>query len=121
MKRFKFVGTRDIHSAIQLVRSEPLTNGDVYKTLVYPANAPYLAQINVVDHVRLRAAGQSWKAIKLDLRLSKIDRDMNLETHEKFKRCSVWLSDDADRLLLRIESEVHIGSVWCELEHVDWK
>ena len=89
--------------------------------MVYPATTPYLAQITVGNRQKLRAAGQTWNAIKLDLKLWKISDELELEAHQKFKRGSAWISDDADRILLRLESDIHVGSVWGELDKIEWK
>ena len=60
----------------------------------------------------------TYKAIKLDVQLNKIDKKRELEPHKKFRRASVWVSDDPDRLLLRIEASVFIGTVFAELQSV---
>jgi hypothetical protein len=71
------------------------------------------------DHAR--ALGKTLPSVKLDLRLWEINKDQTLANVERYKRASIWLSDDADRLLLRIESEIFVGRVWAELESVDFK
>ncbi len=43
-------------------------------------------------------------------------KNLELEPHKKFKRAFAWLSDDRDRMLLKIEAEIFVGSVWCELQ-----
>jgi hypothetical protein len=60
----------------------------------------------------------SYNAIKLDLQLKRIGKHMELEPHRKFRRASIWVSDDADRLLLRIEAQIFVGTVWAELQSV---
>ncbi|MGH7935379.1 MAG: hypothetical protein ACREF8_00020, partial [Chthoniobacterales bacterium] len=55
---------------------------------------------------------------KLDLQLKKVGKKGELEPHRKFRSASVWLSDDADRLLLRIEAGVFVGTVFADLEAV---
>jgi len=41
-----------------------------------------------------------------------------LEPHRKFRRGTIWVSDDAERLLLRIEAQVFVGTVFAELQSV---
>jgi hypothetical protein len=60
----------------------------------------------------------AYKAIKLNLQLSKINKQRELEPHNKFREASVWISDDVDRLLLRIEAKVFVGTVYADLESV---
>ena len=44
---------------------------------------------------------------------------MKLEPHGKFKHATGWLSDDADRLPLRMNAQIFVGSVWVELQKVE--
>ena len=46
---------------------------------------------------------------------------MELQPHAKFKRAYIWLSDDPDRLVLRVQADIFVGSVWAELEKVSFK
>jgi hypothetical protein len=45
---------------------------------------------------------------------------MQLEPHRKFKRASAWLSDDRDRLILKVQADIAVGSVWTELQTVEF-
>jgi hypothetical protein len=121
-KRFDYPEIFDLHGGVQFIRSQKLATGDSYKIVVYPSKAPYLAEVEVEGRQKLKLATHAYNAIKLNLKLSRIaDSDMSLHPHEKFKSASIWLSDDADRLLLRIEAEIAVGNVWAELEKVDLK
>ncbi len=116
-KVFEFANLVDIHGALHYVRSQPLRSGETHKLVVYPSTSPYLAQVRVIGRERLKVAGKSYSAIKSDLKLWRIDDDnLTLKPHTKFKRATIWLSDDPDRILLRIEAEIFVGSVWAELE-----
>jgi hypothetical protein len=120
-KVFKFPQLLDLHSALHYIRSQPLRTGDVQKLVVYPSTSPYLAQVKVLGRERLKVAGKTYSAIKSDLKLWRIDDDdLELKPHTKFKRATVWISDDSDRILLRIEAEIMVGSVWAELEKVQF-
>lgn len=121
-KRFDLPNLYDLHSAFHLLRSQRMQPGDVYKVAVYASTAPYLTQAEVLGRGKVEAAGKKWDAIKLNVKLWKIDDDtLKLEAYQKFKRATVWLSDDANRLLLKAEGELFVGSVWAELEKVEWK
>ena len=119
-KKFDFPLVHDLQSAVHFIRSQRLADGDAYEVVVYPSVDPYLARIEVEGRTEMKIAGARQKVIKLDLKLSKINKDLELENHEKFKRATIFLGDDADRMLLRIEGELTVGSVWCELEKVEW-
>jgi hypothetical protein len=120
-KRFKCPGLFDLHTALLFVRSQPLRTDDVYRIVVYPSKAPYLATVRVAGTERIKVAGQEYSAIKLELELQRVTKDLELEAHKKFKQATVWISDDRDRLLLKIKSEVFVGSVWAELESVKFR
>jgi hypothetical protein len=120
-KTFDFPLMNDLHSALHFIRSQRLQTGDVYKLVVYPTARPYLAELKVTGRDHARALGKTLPSVKLDLRLWEINKDQTLANVERYKRASIWLSDDADRLLLRIESEIFVGRVWAELESVDFK
>lgn len=117
-KKFNFPSLFDLHTALLFIRSQPLSEGSVQRIVVYPATNAYLATITVAGHESITVGAGTYKAIKLDLQLSKVGKERELEPHRKFKRASVWVSDDSDRLLLRIEAGVFIGTVFAELQTV---
>ena len=117
-KRFDFPGVRDLYGALLFVRSQPLQKGDTVRVVVYPATGPYLAELNVRAREKVEVGKKTYDAIKLDVKLRKITKKLELEPHAKFKKATAWLSDDRDRLLLKIQAEISVGSVWTELEAV---
>ena len=118
VKDFTLQNLYDLHSVFLYLRSQPLSDHSVYRLAVYPATSAYFATVTVVgrEHVRVRAG--SYSAIKADLKLQRVNKANELEPHRKFKRASVWISDDTDRLLLRIESQIFVGAVTAELQSV---
>jgi hypothetical protein len=117
-KRFKFPNLFDIHSALIFLRSQKLDRGDTYNIVVCPGGTSYLATATVVGSEILEVPAGRYKALKAELKLQKINRALGLEPHSKFKRGFVWISDDADRLLLKVQAEIFVGSVWMELQSV---
>ena len=63
----------------------------------------------------------NYKAIKVDLQLKRIGKHIELEPHRKFRRATIWVSDDADRILLRIEAQIFVGTVWAELQSLQFE
>lgn len=118
VKRFKFAEVHDLHSALLFIRSQPLRAGQTTRLCIYPGSSPYLAEITVTGREKLKTAGKEWSAIRCDLKLRSVARDFTLGEHKKFKRATAWISDDADRLLLRLEAEIFIGKVYVELDEV---
>ena len=120
VRRFRFPEVHDLNSAVLFIRSQALAQGDAVKLCVYPGGAPYFATATVTGREGLKVAGREWSAIRCDLQLSRIEDDYTLTTHKKFKKASAWISDDSDRLLLKISVEVQVGTVWAELQRVDF-
>jgi hypothetical protein len=114
-KRFDFPNLRDLQTALLFVRSQKLQNGDSYRLVVFPATAPYLATVTVEGREKIKVKAGTYAAIKLDLKLEKVTNDMKLAPHGKFKRGTGWLSDDEDRLPLKMNAQIFVGSVWVEL------
>ena len=116
---FSFAGgVHDMHSTLLYVRSQALHEGDVYRLVVYPATSAYLATITVSARESITIAAGTYPAIRLDLQLNKIGKKRELEPHKKFRRASIWVSDDSDRLLLRVQASIFVGKVFAELQSV---
>lgn len=109
----------DLQSAMLYLRSQSLQERKVQRIAVISATSPYLATVTVLGRERVTVPAGTYNAIKFDLQLNRI-KDGQLEPHRKFRRAHAWLSDDGDRILLKIEAQVFIGSVFCELQSVDF-
>lgn len=119
-RRFKFPDVLSLNSALLFLRTQRLAEGDVHRIVVYPATSAYLATVTARGRDHITGPTGSYDAIKVDVNLQKIGKKRVLEPHKKFRRATVWLSDDADRLVLRIETDVFIGTVFAELEAVQF-
>jgi hypothetical protein len=108
----------DLHSAALYLRSQPLKEGSVYRLAVYPATNAYLATVTVTGREKISVRAGTYNAIKLDLQLKRIGKHLELEPHKKFRRGTIWVSDDAERLILRIDAQVFVGTVFAELQSV---
>jgi hypothetical protein len=120
-RQFSFPDLFDLHSAALYLRSQPLRDRSVYRIVVYPATNAYLATITVLGREKVSVHAGHYNAIKLDLQLKRVGKHMELEPHRKFRRATIWVSDDADRLLLRIEAQIFVGTVWAELHSVHFE
>lgn len=118
---FGFPGLLDLHSAMLFLRSQPLKERSVYRIVVYPASSAYLATITVTGREKVSIRAGTYKTIKLDLKLNKIGKNLELEPHRKFRRGTIWISDDADRILLRIEAQIFVGTVFVELQSIHYE
>jgi len=114
-KPFNFPGLFDLHSAMLYLRSQPLNDHAVYRIVVYPATSAYLATVTVLGHERISVHAGSYNAIKFDVQLKRLGKDLELEPHRKFRRATVWVSDDENRIPLRIEAQIFVGTVFADL------
>jgi len=117
-RQFSLPDLFDLHSAALYLRSQPLKDRSVNRIVVYPATNAYLATLSVVGREKISVRAGTYNAIKLDLKLKRIGKHLELEPHKKFRRASIWVSDDAERLLLRIEAQIFVGTVFADLQSV---
>ena len=117
-RNFYVEGIRDIGGAVLLARSQPLHDGDIIRLAVYPGEWMYLVTVRVEKRETIPWHGSERKVIRASLGIESIEKDYSLEPHWKFQRGTVWVSDDALRLPLRVEVKVFIGYVFAELQDV---
>lgn len=119
-RTFDFPNVLSLNSAMLFLRAKPLPDGAVERVVVYPTTAPYLCTITVLGRERIDSPIGQREAIKADVQLSKIGKKRELLPHKKFKRATVWLTNDPDHLVLRIEAQVFVGNVFAELQSVQF-
>ena len=119
-RTFDFPDVLSLNSAMLYLRAKPLQLGAVQRIVVYPATSGYLCTVTVVGRERITVPTGAYDAIKVDLQLDKIGKMRELLPHKKFKRASVWLTNDADHMILRIEAQVFIGTVVAELQSIQF-
>jgi len=120
-REFDFPNLFDLLSTLLYLRSQPLKDGSVYRLVVYPATSAYLATFTVIGREKISVRAGTYTAIKLDLRLHKVGKNLELEPHKKFRRASVWVSDDTNRIPLRAEAQIFIGTVFADLQSVHFE
>jgi uncharacterized protein DUF3108 len=118
---FNFHGLFDLHSAMLYLRSQPLNDHSVYRIVVYPATSAYLATVTVLGRERVSVHAGSYNSIKCEVQLKRLGKDMELEPHRKFRQAIVWISDDENRIPLRIEAHIFVGTVFAELHAVSFE
>lgn len=124
-KRIKIEPSRGLVATMLFIRSQPLKPRDRVSVIAFPGDASYLVDVHVVGREPLTVAGKKYPAIKLEFEIQKIVRDKktkisHLEPHKKFRSGRVWISDDANRMALRVEVNVFIGYVFGELVRVKY-
>lgn len=121
IRRFDCPDLFDLSSALLYLRGQPLQDRSVQRIVVYPATSAYLATVRVLGRERRASPSGTCNAIKIELHLSKIGKDRELEPHRKFRRATAWLSDDSDRLLLEIQAQIFVGTVVAQLQSVEFE
>ncbi len=117
-RHFPYPNLFDMQSALLYLRSLPLADGDEKTFPVMAANTPYLVTVKVLGRERVKTQAGEYPAVRCALSLEKINKLGELEAHKSFKSAEAWISDDANRLLLKVASEVFVGSVNLELTKV---
>lgn len=118
---FSFPGLFDLQSVMLYLRSQSLKEGSVYRTVTYPATCAYLVTVTVVGHEKIAVRAGTYNAIKLDLKLQRIGKNFQLEPYRKFRRANLWVADDADRFLLRVEAQIFIGTIFVQLQSIHYE
>jgi len=106
---FKFAPVFDIFSAMLMVRSQKLDNGDQIILVVQPFETAHLVHVTVKGH----EVHNDRKTIRLSVSMDRISRKtLNLKPYKKLNGdATLWLSDDADRIPVELRAEVFIGDV----------
>lgn len=117
-KNYYVPGLRDIAGALLLARSQPLRKNDRLSLAVFPGQWMYLVRIKVEGRETIRWQGEKRKVIKASMQIDSINKDYTLSPHRKFQRGTVWVSDDALRIPLRVEVKVFVGHVFAELKEI---
>ena len=115
-KSFAYPNIFDLYSSILYIGSQPLANNDRVNLVIYPFDEPYLAKVTVLG--RERHKGHN--CIKLDLKMNKIKSDLSLKEYEKMKSTTMWITDNQDRVMVELRSEVFIGDVRATLKSSEW-
>lgn len=106
---------RDPLSALFAVRAAALRDADILSFLVLDGMVLWRSRIEVHrERMRLENDEHSRKAIRLDGSNLRVD-DAGKPTGLPARRYTVWLSDDADRVLLRMEADIDLGKAVIEL------
>ncbi len=111
-RTFAFAPVFDAFTSMLHIRSQALKQGDEIVLVIHPFAAPYLAKIQVLGREKINGNN----AIKLNINLTKINKDLSLKPYTKMKKATLWISDDADRIPLELRVATFIGDVRMTLE-----
>ena len=117
---YNYPGLFDMESAFLYMRSLPLAVGETRTVALMTAASPYLATITVIGKGNVQVKAGEFPAFEYSVSLEKITRRGTLEPRKGFKDGHAWISDDANRLILKVQADVFVGTVATELESVQF-
>ncbi|MGI9088656.1 MAG: DUF3108 domain-containing protein [Chthoniobacterales bacterium] len=115
-----FPNLNSIDSALLYLRTQSLKADAPQRIVVYPSTSAYLCTLTPLGREKITVPAGSYEAIKLDLQLNKIDKKLQLAPHKRFHRATIWISDDPNRMVLRIEAQIFVGTVFAELHSLQF-
>ena len=116
-KRFDSPALQDFMSTYLLLRSQSLGNGDTKTVAVMSPSVPYLMTLTVRNREEITTHAGKFRAIRISVdSIQRVKDDGALVPHKRFRSATIWISDDATRQILRVQSQVFVGSVFLELE-----
>ncbi|MDP8256956.1 MAG: DUF3108 domain-containing protein [Candidatus Alcyoniella australis] len=103
-------------SALFFVRTQDLDVGDVQRLSVFDGKRTHLLEYKVVSREIINVPRGRFAALKIAPRIvSSSEQDKSSGT-EKVREVYFYVSDDAQRLLLRFEAEAFVGQIYGELQ-----
>lgn len=105
-------GDFDPVTVAYLARSVSLNIGSMYQYRVFDGRAQYLLSFRVVKRERIKVKAGTYSALRI------VPSVLNLtkpSKQRKVKHATIWVSDDAYRVPLKMESQVLFGKVYGEL------
>ncbi|MCB1090722.1 MAG: DUF3108 domain-containing protein, partial [Verrucomicrobiae bacterium] len=119
-KAYRYDFIHDVLSAVLYIRSQDLADGDVIKSVVSPFNRPYYTEFSVLEREKHKIKGDKFDAIRLGVEIRKINADRTLQTYEKMKKATIWLSDDEFRLPLEVQADIFVGYISARMTGRKW-
>ena len=113
--------TQDAFASLLGGRNLALTQGQEITSLIIPVDQPYLIRLKVLGRETRKIKKTSYKTIKLDLKIvGKVNDNLTIKTYDKVKSCTVWLSDDAERIPLELKADIFVGHMSVLMTHREY-
>ena len=100
-------------SAAFYAKSVPMEVGSVLEIDVFNGRNRFVITFNVVGKETVEVGDREVEAFKIEPKVKKLT---DTEGEKKFRSATLWISADDKREVLKMESEVFVGSVSAELE-----
>jgi hypothetical protein len=105
----------DAHSAMALLRGWKATPGTTRSVYVAGGRRLWRVDVKYAGATTIGSALGNRRAIRYDGASYRARANMTLESEKPARTFSVWLSDDADRVPLRVSAATELGDVVIEL------
>lgn len=121
-KRYNDPEVRDLVAGMLFIRAQPLRFGETVGAVIDAGDNPFFVKVRATGRETVKAAGKDWDALRLELSIQKISTQKetrgHLEPFTKFRKGTVWISDDDRRIPLRVEVDIFVGFVYGQLESI---
>lgn len=106
---------RDPVAALLVMRAQPLRDGDRLEFLVIDGSSLYQGWVEVAGREPLQTAMGTRRAIRLRCRGRRVSSEGVVVPDRPVREATLWLSDDALRVPLRLQGETDLGLAQIEL------
>ena len=101
-------------TAIFHALSQPVSVGDDLQYELFTGEALYRIKLHIEDEELLDIAGATLPTWRVTPQLWKIGTGVD----KRLRDATIWVSQAPVRTVLRIRSDVFIGAVYCDLQHL---
>jgi hypothetical protein len=105
----------DAHSAMAAVRTWEGSPGQVRRLVVLGGRRLWRTDVTWTGVEAVTSSMGTLQAVRLDGVAQRVDRRLQPEQGKRARRFTVWLSDDADRVPLRVAASTELGEVAIDL------
>lgn len=103
--------TLDPFSAVFLALSLPWEVGDNRQFDTFTGTSRYLVELTAVDKTNLTVKGETREAVVIAPRVKNLTKKDPSEDDDRLREAKIYVSTDPSREILRISSDIFIGSV----------
>lgn len=101
-------------TAIFRALAQPIRVGDVFDYEVFTGEASYRVELHVIGEDVVTVAAGTFKAWRVEPQVWKVGTGVD----RRLRHATLWVSEAPVRAVVRIRSEVFIGAVNCDLQHL---
>ncbi len=109
-------GTLDPLAALYFIRCQPLIPGQTIERPITDGKKVVIGRLRVIKREVIRLAGHYYKTIKLEPELKEVK---GVFEKSKNARMYVWVTDDKRKILVRLKSQVVVGSFTATLVNLE--